>query len=142
MPERHIMVQRRMSAPTSAVWAVVSDFPDLASHWNGLRSTRALGAASSSSRWAPGTRPSPSGRTVTGSGRRTSPNTLVPFPHVESTLTLESDGDGTLGLFDYRYVPRGGPLGHLTGPLIDKRLTATFADMLAATEEAALGRSR
>ena len=49
------------------------------------------------------------------------------------------DDGGTLAVFDYRYVPRGGPLGRLTGPLIDKMLTATFIDMLAATEEAARG---
>jgi hypothetical protein len=40
--------------------------------------------------------------------------------------------------FDYRYVPRGGPIGRFTGPLIDKMLTATFTDMLSATEAAAL----
>ena len=62
----------------------------------------------------------------------------MPFKHAESTLTLEPEGDGTLATFDYRYVPRGGPLGRLTGPLIDKMLTATFTDMLAATDEATL----
>jgi hypothetical protein len=63
----------------------------------------------------------------------------VPFKHAESTLTLEPTDDGALATFDYRYMPRGGPLGRLTGPLIDKMLTATFTDMLAAAEKAALG---
>lgn len=93
MPERHITVQRRMSASTGSVWALYADFPNLAS---------------------------------------------VPFKQAESTLTLKPDGDGTLANFDYRYVPRGGPIGRFTGPLIDKMLTATFTSMLAATEEAAL----
>ncbi len=66
------------------------------------------------------------------------PSMLVPFRRAESTLTLEPDDDGTLATFDYRYVPRGGPIGRFTGPLIDKMLTATFTDMLAATEAAAL----
>jgi hypothetical protein len=60
----------------------------------------------------------------------------VPEPrlkHAESTLTLEPDAEGTLATFDYRYVPRGGPLGQLAAPLIDKMLTGTFTDMLAAT---------
>jgi hypothetical protein len=61
----------------------------------------------------------------------------VPFKHAESTLTLEPDAERTLGTFDYRYVPRGGPLGRLAGQLIDKMLTGTFTDMLAATDEAA-----
>jgi hypothetical protein len=65
------------------------------------------------------------------------PSASVPFKHAESTLTLEPDGEGTLATFDYRYVPRGGPLGRLAGPLIDKMLTGTFTDMLTAMDEAA-----
>jgi hypothetical protein len=60
------------------------------------------------------------------------PSASVPFKHAESTLTLEPDAEGTT-----RYVPRGGPLGRLAGPLIDKMLTGTFTDMLAATDEPA-----
>ena len=40
--------------------------------------------------------------------------------------------------FEYRYVPRGGPVGRLTGPMIDRMLTRNFESMLAAVEEAAL----
>lgn len=39
--------------------------------------------------------------------------------------------------FDYRYVPRAGPMSRFTGPLIDKMLTATFTGMVAATDKAA-----
>ena len=67
------------------------------------------------------------------------PSASVPFKRAESRLTLEPDDGGTWATFDYRYVPRGGPIGRLTGPLIDKMLTATFTDMLTATDEAALG---
>ena len=42
-----------------------------------------------------------------------------------------------MATFDYRYVPRGSPLGRLAGPLIDKMLTGTFGDMLATTDVAA-----
>jgi hypothetical protein len=48
------------------------------------------------------------------------PSASVPFKHAESTLTLEPDAEGTLATFDYRYLPRGGLLGRLAGPLIDK----------------------
>jgi hypothetical protein len=64
----------------------------------------------------------------------------VPFNRAETTLVLEPDDEGTFATFDYRQVPRGGPLGRLTGPLIDKMLRATFTDMLAATEEAAIAK--
>ena len=67
------------------------------------------------------------------------PSVSVPFNRAETTLTLDPEDRGTLARFDYRYVPRGGPLGRLTGPLIDKMLTATFTDMLAATDEPASG---
>ena len=78
--------------------------------------------------------------TVWQDGRRidtqNQPSATVPFTQASSSLTLEPDGDGALATFHYRYVPRGGPLGRLTGPLIDKLLTATFTNMLAATEAA------
>jgi len=72
---------------------------------------------------------------------RNHPSLSVPFNWAETTLVLTPDGDGTLATFDYRYVPRGGPLGRLTGPLIDTMLRSTFTDMLAAAEQAAAGTS-
>ncbi|MGH2955059.1 MAG: SRPBCC family protein [Solirubrobacterales bacterium] len=66
------------------------------------------------------------------------PSALVPFKQAEARLSLEPDGDGTAITFDYRYVPRGGPIGRLTGPVIDRMLRTNFESMLAAIEEAAL----
>jgi hypothetical protein len=66
------------------------------------------------------------------------PSALVPFKQAESRLTLEPEGDGTAITFDYRYVPKGGPLGRLTGPVIDRMLRTTFESLLAAIEETAL----
>jgi hypothetical protein len=43
MPERHIRVQRRIAASPGSVWALFADCPNLASHWSGLRATRAIG---------------------------------------------------------------------------------------------------
>jgi hypothetical protein len=149
MLERHIMVQRHMSAPTGSVWALYADFPNLASHWNGLRATRAIGGQTSGVGARRRVELKPIGsmdETVTTweEGRRidtkNQPSGSVPFKQAASTLTLEPDDDGTLATFDYRYVPRGGPIGRFTGPLIDKMLKATFTDMLAATEEAALAK--
>ena len=147
MPERHITVQRRMSASPGSVWALYADFPNLAKHWSGLRATSAIGGQTSGRGARRRVELKPMGRmeetvTVWDEGRRmdtrNQPSASVPFKRAESTLILKPDGDGTLATFDYRYVPRGGPIGRLTGPLIDKMLTATFTDMLAATEKAAL----
>ncbi|MGB7449187.1 MAG: SRPBCC family protein [Ornithinimicrobium sp.] len=147
MPERHITVQRRMSASTASVWALYADFPNLADHWSGLRSTSAIGNQTSGVGARRRVELKPMGsmdETVTTwqEGRRidtqNQPSLLVPFNRAASTLTLEPGDEGTLTTFDYRYVPRGGPIGRLTGPLIDKMLTASFTDMLAATEKAAI----
>ncbi len=147
MPERHITVQRRMSASTGSVWALYADFPNLANHWSGLRATRAIGDQTSGVGARRRVELKPMGsmdETVTAwetgdrIGTQNQPSMLVPFNQAESTLTLEPDSGGTLVTFDYRYVPKGGPIGRLTGPLIDKMLKATFTDMLAATEESAL----
>jgi len=149
MPERHIMVQRRMSASRDSVWALYADFPNLANHWSGLRATRAIGAQTSGVGARRHVDLKPIGsmeETVTAweEGRRidtgNQPNALVPFKRAASSLRLEQDGNGTLATFNYRYLPRGGVIGRFTGPLIDRMLTATFTDMLAATGEAAAQR--
>jgi ribosome-associated toxin RatA of RatAB toxin-antitoxin module len=142
MPERHIRVQRRMAASTDSVWALFADFPNLASHWSGLRATKAIGGQTSGVGARRRVELKPIGSmdetvTIWEEGRRIDtqnlPSTSVPFKHAESTLTLEPDADGTLATFDYRY----GPLGRFVGPLIDKMLTGTFTDMLAAADAAA-----
>jgi hypothetical protein len=149
MAERHIKVQRRMSASTPSVWALFADFPNLATHWNGVRATQAIGDQTSGLGARRRVKLKPIGSmdetvTVWRNGSRidtqNQPSASVPFKHAESSLTFVPDDDGTLATFDYRYLPKGGPLGRLTGPLIDKMLTATFTDMLAAAaDEVALG---
>jgi Polyketide cyclase / dehydrase and lipid transport len=147
MSERHITVRRRMSASPTSVWAVFADFPNLGSHWSGLRATRAIGNQTSGVGARRHVELKPIGsmdETVTAweEGRRIEtenhPSMSVPFNRAESRLMLEPDSEGTIATFDYRYAPRGGALGRFTGPLIDKMLAATFTEMLAATEEAAL----
>ena len=147
MTERHIQVQRRMSASMGALWDLFADFPNLASYWSGLRSTTAIGDQTRGVGARRRVELKPIGGmeeivTVWEDGRRietrNQPTPSVPFKHAASALMLEpDDDDATLATFDYRYVPKGGPLGRLTGPLIDRMLTATFTDMLVATDEAA-----
>ena len=146
MPERHLRVQRRMAASTQAVWALFADFPNLAQHWSGVRATRAIGDQTSGVGARRHVELKPMGSmdetvTVWEEGRRIDtqnlPSASVPIRSAASTLTLEAGAEGTLARFDYRYVPRGGPLGRFTGPLIDRMLTGTFTDMLASADESA-----
>ena len=147
MAERHITVQRHMSASPASLWALFADFPNLARHWSGLRATRTIGDQTSGVGARRHVELKPIGSmvetvTIWEEGRRIDtqnhPSASVPFKHARSTLTLEAEGSGTLAQFDYRYVPRGGPLGRLSGPLIDKMLTSTFVDMLSVTDQVAL----
>ena len=148
MPERHLTVQRHMAASAESVWTLLADFPNLASHWSGLRSTSAIGDQTSGLGARRHVELKPMGSmdeivTAWEEGRRidteNQPSASVPFSQAASSLRLEPEGEGTLATFDYRFLPRGGPLGRLTGPLIDRMLTSTFTDMLNALEEAARG---
>lgn len=144
MAERHLTVRRRVAAPGPSVWAFFADFPSLGDHWSGIKASRLIG----DQRQGVGARRevdlAPIGsmvETVTAweEGRTVAthnePSALVPFKQAESMLTLEPDGDETAVIFDYRYVPRGGPLGGLSGPVIDRMLKKTFEGMLDAVEE-------
>ena len=147
MGERHLTVRRRVTAAPHSVWAVCADFPNLADHWDGLRASRPIGDQTNGlgARRKVDLKPVGSlvetitfwdeGRTVVTANQ---PSALVPFKQAESRLTLEPVDDGTEITFDYRYVPRGGPLGRLTGPVIDRMLSTTFQSLLAAIEETAL----
>jgi hypothetical protein len=145
MAERHLTVRRRTDALCASVWAVFADFPNLADYWDGLKGSRLIGDQSHGVGARRQVALKPIGaltETVTawedGSMIATAndPSALVPFKRAESTLTLEPDGDGSVITFDYQYVPRGGPLGRLTGPIIDRMLRGTFESMLAAVEGA------
>jgi hypothetical protein len=147
MGERHLTVRRQVAASPDAVWGVCADFPNLADHWDGLRASRPIGDQTHGvgARRQVDLKPVGSmvetitaweeGRTVATANQ---PSALVPFKQAESRLTLEPEGDGTAITFDYRYVPKGGPLGRLTGPVIDRMLRTTFEGLLAAIEETAL----
>lgn len=146
MAERHIEIRRRAAAPPAAVWAVLADFPNLAGIWSGLRGSRAIGAQTRGvgARRQVDLKPVGSlvetvtaweqGRTLATENQ---PSALVPMKQAAARVSLDPDGDGTAITFDYRYVPRGGPVGNLTGPVIDRMLTGQFQSMLAAVDEAA-----
>ena len=147
MAERHLTVRRHVAASCNSVWDVFADFPNLAEHWGGLKASRPIGDQNHGVGARRQVDIKPVGtltETVTAweEGRiiatTNQPSTLVPFKQAESRLTLEPDGDGTAITFDYRYVPRGGPMGRLTGPVIDTMLRRDFESMLASIEGAAL----
>lgn len=146
MVERHLTVRRHTAASSESIWDLVSDFPNLADHWDGLRRSRSIGDRTEGVGARREVDLVPVGtlvETVTSweEGRtiatRNEPSALVPFKHAESELTLQPEGNGSAITFDYKYVPRGGPLGVLIGPVIDAMLRKNFESMLASIEESA-----
>ena len=147
MAERHLTVRRHVGASCASVWTVCADFPNLAEHWSGLKASRPIGEQTRGVGARRQVDLAPVGtmvETVTAweEGRALAtanqPSALVPFKQAEARLSLEPEGDGTAITFDYRYVPSGGPIGRLTGPVIDRMLRTNFESMLAAIEKAAL----
>jgi len=145
--ERHLTVRRQVPASCASVWAVCADFPNLGDHWDGLKASRPIGDQTHGVGARRQVVLKPVGalvETVTAweEGRTLAtmnePSALVPFKQAEARLTLEPDGDGTAITFDYLYVPRGGPMGRFTGPVIDRMLRTNFESMLVAIEAAAL----
>lgn len=84
-------VQRRMSASTGCLWALHADFPNLASHWSGLRATSAIGDQTSG----------------VGARRRVE---LKPMGSMDVTVTIREEGRRIDTRFQPSKVldPRGG----------------------------------
>lgn len=147
MTERHLTVQRQSPASADSIWAVLADFPNLARVWDGIKASEAIGGRTAGLGARRRVHLSPMGsmvETITAWKERqelgtvNKPSALVPFKQAHSRLTLEPAGSGTAMTFHYRYVPRGGRLGTLTGIAIDRMLRATFTGMLAAVDKAAV----
>ena len=125
MPERHIMVQRRMAASPGSVWALFADFPNLASHWSGLRATRAIGNQTTGVGARRHVDLKPIGsmdETVTAweEGRRIGtenhPSVAVPFNRAETMLTLDADDAGTWPGSTIAMYPEAAPSADSRGP--------------------------
>jgi Polyketide cyclase / dehydrase and lipid transport len=129
--ERNLVdrVRERHGLPVTHLTSSYDLQPALADHWDGLKASRPIGDQTRGvgARRQVDLRPIGAlletvtaweeGRTLATTNQ---PSGLVPFKQAEARLTLEPHGDGTAITFDYRYVPRGGPMGRLTGPVIDK----------------------
>lgn len=148
MSERQLIVRRHSAAAVDSLWAVLADFPNLANVWDGLKASQVVGNLTAGVGARRRVHLKPVGtmvETVTAwedphlIATVNEPSALVPFSQAHSRLVLEPDASGTAMTFHYRYRPRGGPLGRVTGPAIDRKLTATFTSMLAAVDRAAGG---
>ncbi|MFW2334164.1 SRPBCC family protein [Ilumatobacter sp.] len=138
---RSVHVSRQMSAPRSAVWSVLADFPNIAT-WNGgvkashatSEATSGVGAQRHCDLAPVGTLEETIAEWVDGERMVVSIDsaTKLPIERGAATFTL---GDDTTTI-DYEFEPKGF-VGRLTAPLLVRQLTKGFGGFLADLDTAA-----
>ncbi len=138
---RTISVARHLDASPEEVWAVLADFPNIATWNGGVKTSYATSAATKGvgatrhcdlapvgaleetvREWEPGRRMVVS----IDEARR------LPLRSATATFVVEPKGRGTEVSIEYSYDPQGP-----VGPVMDRQLTKGFAGFLADLELAA-----
>jgi Polyketide cyclase / dehydrase and lipid transport len=150
MTDRVVRVERSIPAASSDVWAVLADLPSHASWRDDVKVSRMLGDATSGVGARRHLDLAPLGgldETVLdweeGSMMVVAVDkaTVVPVKSGEATLVVDREGeDESKVTWEFRYVPKGGPLGRVIGAVADRQLTKVFRRVLADLEHAALKR--
>lgn len=145
---RSIEANQTLAAPRSKVWAVLADYPNIVEWNDGIKNSYAIGDAiegvgaqrqcdivpngkmrmrETVSEWVPEER-----------------MVLVvdniekqPIKQATMTLTLSGGGDSTSCTMAYEYEPKGGPLGVLFGPMLDKQMKKAFSGFMDNLDTAA-----
>lgn len=146
MTNRSITVTRDIDAPPEDVWKVLADFPNIAAWNTGVKASHTIGDATGGVGARRHCDLAPAGgldETIVEwvEGRRLVVTidraTVVPIKHATVTFTLDPDGARTPTSIEYRYRPKGGPLGRLAGRLLDRQLAKGFDGFLIDVETAA-----
>lgn len=146
---RTIEVEKNINAPQSKVWAVLADFPNIASWNTGVKNSLSTSEATEGvgaqrhcdlapagaleetiQVWEPERRLEISIDSAKG----------LPIQHGLATFGLEPSEAGTRVTIAYSYQPKLGFIGQLMGRLVmDGQLTKGFRGFLADLEQAAQG---
>ena len=138
---RSVHVSRQMSAPRSAVWSVLADFPNI-SKWNGgvqashatSEATGGVGAQRHCDLAPVGTLEETVAEWVDGERIVVNIDSTTKLPIERGVATFTLDGDTTR--IDYEFEPRG-IVGRLTGPVLVRQLTKGFGGFLGDLDAAA-----
>jgi hypothetical protein len=147
MAGRVVWVERSIAAAPADVWAVLADLADHASWRRDVKASRMLGEQKS----GVGARRHLNLAPVGGLDERVlgweegskmvvavDKATVVPIKSGEATLVVEGERDDKSKVtMEFRYVPKGGSLGRVIGPVVDGQLTRVFRGVLADLERAA-----
>lgn len=139
---RTVSVSRPMSAPRSAVWSVLADFPNI-STWNGgIKASHATSEATSGvgakrhCELAPiGTLEETVAEWVDGERMVVNIDSTTKLP-IERGVATFTIGESTTSI-DYEYESRG-LVGRLAAPLLARQLTKGFSGFLDELDAAAV----
>ena len=149
---RNAKVERTLAAPRSSVWAVLADYPNIVDWNDGVKNSYAIGDATEGvgaqrqielvptgarrmretvAEWVPEERMV----IVIDKGEK--------LPHKQATMTFTlSDGGATTPFtMSFDYEPKGGPLGFIFGPLLDRLFNKGFNGFIDNLEPAAQARA-
>ena len=149
---RNVKEERTVAAPQSSVWAVLADYPNI-STWNeAMTNSYAIGDAvegvgaqrqtefgskgsirlrETVTEWAP------EQRMVIAVDRVEK----QPIKEATMTFTLSGAAETTMFAMSYDYVPNGGPLALIFGPMLDRVLNKGFNAFIDDLERTAQGRT-
>ena len=144
---RSITTTSIITAPRSAVWAVLADFPNVADWNTGVKKSFSTTEASNGVGAQRHCDIAPAGE-LSETIQKWEPDTMMaisidsakkmPINSALGTFTLEDNGESTSVRLDFEYRPRFGPVGNLIGPLLDKQFTKSFdgymTDLQAAVQ--------
>ena len=145
---RNVKVERNVTAPRSAVWAVLDDYPNIADWNDGVMKSYAIGDATEGvgaqrqcdlapkgtirmretvDEWVPEEKMVVSVDQIE----------KLPLKQATMTFTLSDGGDTTPFTMSYDYEPKGGPLAIVFGPMLDKQMQKGFNGFIDSLEVAA-----
>ena len=144
---RNVKVERNVTAPRSAVWAVLDDYPNIADWNDGVMKSYAIGDATEGvgaqrqcdlapkgtirmretvDEWVPEEKMVVSVDQIE----------KLPLKQATMTFTLSDGGDTTPFTMSYDYEPKGGPLAFVFGPMLDKQMQKGFNGFIDSLEVA------
>ena len=146
---RSISTTSVITAPRSAVWAVLADFPNVADWNTGVKKSYATSETSNGVGAQRHCDIAPAGQ-LEETILKWEPETMMaisidsakkmPIKSALGTFTLEDRGDSTRVRLDFEYHARFGPIGTLLSPLLDKQFAKSFdgymTDLQAAVQAA------
>jgi uncharacterized protein YndB with AHSA1/START domain len=143
---RNIKLDRKLDASRSAVWAVLADYPNIASWNSGVNKSFSTGAATEGVGATRHCDLAPMGG-LEETIREWEPESKLaisidkasklPIKSGLATFTMAESGEATDFTLSYDYEPKFAPLVFIMGPMLDKQFKKGFSGFIDDLEKAA-----